>query len=252
MSRQTEIPEVKIVQTEKIDFKEPLVIVGFAGTGLVGGIAVSHIIDQLKMSEIAHLRSKYVPPAVVFFNGKLRHPFRVYSDEKGRLCVVVCEVPLRSSGSYPIASTLLDWAEENGVKELVVLDGVAVRGVPKKRKTFCAAETEKLKECKEKGLEMVKAGIIRGIAGSILNECLTRKITGVALLVPAITFMPDPEGAVSLIEAVNHVYDLNVSTEELSKKADEIKQKLKEVAKRHRKMRKAEEKRGEAESYYIA
>jgi uncharacterized protein len=95
------------------------------------------------------------------------------------------------------------------------------------------------------------AGIIHGIAGTILNECLTRKITGAAFLVPTVAFMPDPEGAATLIDTLNRVYNLNVETKALLKKAEEIKQKLKEVAKRHQRMRKLEEKRGDSEETYI-
>lgn len=251
MSRRVEIPEVNIVETEKAELKEPLVILGFAGAGLVGGIAVSHIIDQLKMKKIAHVQSRYMPPAVVFMDGQLRHPFRIYSNDEGKLCGIICEIPLRSDGLYQIASSLLDWVDEKGVKELVVLEGIPVRGIPKKRKAFCAAEPEKRKECEEKGVKMISAGIISGIVGTILNECLTRKITGVAFLAPAVAFMPDPEGAAVLIDTLNNVYDLKVETEPLLKKAEEIKQKLKEVAKRHRRMRKAEEKRGVPENIYV-
>lgn len=95
------------------------------------------------------------------------------------------------------------------------------------------------------------AGIIHGIAGAILDECLTKKITGIAFLVPAIAFMPDPEGVASLIETLNRVYDLNIDTQVLLKKAEEIKQKLKQVAKRHQRTRKAEEKTGDSEEHYI-
>lgn len=252
MSGKGQIPEVAVVETEKTKLEQPLVILGFAGAGLVGGIAVSHIIEELDMKEIAHVRSRYMPPAVVFMEGKLRHPFRIYSDDGGKLAAVVCEVPLRSDGSYPIATTLLDWAEEKNVKELVILEGAPVRGLPKKRRSFCAAEPEKRKECEEKGVKMVSAGVIRGIAGSVLNECLTRKITGVAFLVPALAFMPDPEGAATLIRTINKVYGLDVNTERLLEKAEDIKQKLEEVAQRRRKMRKAEKKKGVPESSYVA
>ncbi len=94
-----------------------------------------------------------MPPAVVFMDGKLRHPFRICSDEDGKLCVVMSEIPLRSDGVYPIASTLVDWIERTGAKELVVPEGVAVPGFPETRKSYCAAEPEKIKECKEKGVE---------------------------------------------------------------------------------------------------
>ncbi len=246
-----DLPEVNIMETRSVTFNEPLVILGFAGVGLVGGIATTHIVEQLKMKQIAHIRSRYMPPAVVFMDGKLRHPFRIYSDEGGKLCIVISEIPLRSDGVYPIASTLVDWIERNGAKELVVLEGVAVQGFPETRKSYCAAEPEKIKECKEKGVEMITAGIVHGIAGSILNECLSRDITGMALLVPTMPYMPDPEGAASLINTLNRIYDLKIDTKELLTRTGEIQQKLREVADRHQKLRKAEEKIGLPENIYV-
>lgn len=252
LSKKAEIYDAEIVETKKVELIEPLAILGFAGRGgLVGGIAVSHIIDKLKMKEIGYVRSRYMPPAVVFMNGRLRHALRLYCNNEGDLCAIVCELPLRSDGLYPIASALLDWAEEKKVKELVVLEGIPVRGIPKERKTFCVAESEKRKECEKKGLKMLQAGIIHGIAGSVLNECLSREITGMAFLTPAVAFLPDPEGAAVLIDALNDVYGLKVNTKDLLTSAEDIKQRLKEVAKRHQRMRKAEEKRGVPKSIYV-
>jgi len=116
------------------------------------------------------------------------------------------------------------------VKELVVLGGVAVRGLPKERRVFCAAEPKKIRECDAKDVKRISAGTIRGIAGSILNECLTRKITGVVFLTPAVAFMPDPEGAAALIDALNRVYGLKVDIRDIRDRTDEIKRKLKEMA----------------------
>jgi uncharacterized protein len=243
--------DVSIVETEKVAFQDPLAILGFAGPGLVGGIAVTHVIDQLKMKEVAHVQSRFLPPAVVFMNGRLRHPFRIYSDQKGTLCAVVCEIPLYSEGLYPITSALLDWAEQKGVKELVILEGIALQNMPRERTTFCATEPEKLRECEKKGVAMHSAGIIYGIAGSILNECLTRKITGVVFLTPVAAFLPDIEGAAELVRTLDKAYGLKIDTKALTDSAEEIKEKLKEVAERHQKMRKAEERSGVPESIYV-
>ena len=252
LSIKRESYEVNIVETQEISLREPLVILGFAGAGLVGGIAVTHIIDQLKIKEIAHVQSRYISNAVVFIDGKLRQPFRIYSSEEGTLCAVVCEIPLPSDSLYPITQALLDWAEQKGVKELVVLEGVAFKDVPEKREVFCVAEPEKCTECEERGVRMLSAGVIGGLAGSMLNATLERKITGVALLVPALPHLPDPEGASALVDTLNKLYSLNVGIEDLLKKVAEIKGKLREVAERHRRMVEAEEKRGESERLYVA
>ena len=251
MPRKSFAGDVDIVETRMIELKEPLVVLGFAGAGLVGGIAVTHIIDQLRMKEFAHVRSRFLPPSVVFMNGELRHPFRIYAGKNGRLCAIVCEIPLYSEGLYAIASALLSWAEQKGVKELVVLEGIAVQGMPKERRAFCATEPEKSRECEKKGVKMLRAGIIHGIAGSILNECLTRKITGVVFLTPAVAFIPDPKGAAELVQTLDKVYGLKIDTKALLDSAEEIREKLKEVAERHQKMRKAEERSGIPESIYV-
>ena len=39
------IPDVNIVETENAKLNVPLLVLGFAVPGLVGGIAVTHIID---------------------------------------------------------------------------------------------------------------------------------------------------------------------------------------------------------------
>jgi uncharacterized protein len=252
MTKDDNLSEVKIVQTQQFKLEKPLMILGFAGTGLVGGIAASHIINELELKEIAHLKSRHIPPSVVLFEGKLRHPLRIYTNETGKLCVLVCEIPLRSQGAYPLASAILDWAKEQGVNQLVILDGARVRRMPKKRQVFWATEPERLKDFEKKGLKKINTGIIRGISGSLLDECLSRKILGVGLLVPAFDFMPDPEGAATLVEALNEVYGLKVSSEKLLGAAEKIKENLKLVARRYKNISADEEKRGDGQRSYVS
>ncbi len=40
-----DLPEVNIIEARSVTFNEPLVILGFAGVGLVGGIAATHIVE---------------------------------------------------------------------------------------------------------------------------------------------------------------------------------------------------------------
>ena len=47
----SKILEVSIIETEEVKLNEPLFVLGFAGPGLVGGIAVAHIIEQLEMKQ---------------------------------------------------------------------------------------------------------------------------------------------------------------------------------------------------------
>jgi uncharacterized protein len=245
-----DVDNVTVVETESIKFHTPLVLLGFVGPGLAGGIAVSHIAEELQMRNIAHIRSRYLPPAVVFLNGLLRHPFRIYSDDHGKLCIIVCELPLRSDGLYSIASVLLDWIEAKDVRELVILDGIPTTTPPQIRETFFAAEPEKIQAFTQKGLRIVPAGVIQGLAGCILNECLTRKIDGAVFLTPATSLIPDPEAAATLIDTLNTVYNLKITTQDLRAEAENLKTQLKEIAQRQQRWKQLERQSGIPEALY--
>lgn len=66
----------------------------------MGSISTSYIITKLHMNQIACVESEFIVPGVIYAEGKLRHPFRLYSNEKGDICVLVCEAPVMIQGMY--------------------------------------------------------------------------------------------------------------------------------------------------------
>ena len=224
-------PEAHVVQTKEMELDAPLMVCCFPSAGVVGPIAAHTIIDQFKMEEIAHLRSKFMPSAAVFLEGRLRHPFRIYGSEKLNLILITAELPVAEEGLYAVSSALLDWGTSMGVKETVVLDGIPVQGIPSERKVLFAAEEEKIGElAKNEQMQILDKGIITGIAGSILAETLCRDMIGFALLTPAITVVPDPGGAQQLLEALNQLYKLNIDLTELMEGSEIIRKKMEEMA----------------------
>ena len=232
-------PEAEVFEIQKVKLNNPIIFAGFVGAGLVGSIAVGYIIEKLKMKEIGYMRSKYLPPATVFTQGRLRHPFRFYSNKGGTICGIICEITLRTEGLYAIASSILDWAEKNGSKEIVVLDGVASKG-GHDQKAYCAAEEDLCRVMADKQINMIPRGFVTGIPGAILNESLIRKIRGVTLLVRANPQKPDSLAAATLVEAVNRAYETGIDTTELKKQADQIDHDFKELSDRYTESRKSD------------
>jgi uncharacterized protein len=224
-------PEAQVVQTQEIDMEQPLLVCCFPSAGVVGTIAAQTLIEKFEMEEVAHVRSRYMPSAAVFQDGRLRHPFRIYGKKEKNLLVVTAELPVADEGLYMVSSALLDWGATVGVKETVILDGIPVQGLPSERKVLYAAEEEKLNDLAEDDtMEILTKGIITGIAGSILSETLCREMVGFALLTPAIAMVPDPEGAVQLLEALNRLYKVDVDVSELKESASEIRKKMEQMA----------------------
>jgi len=54
-----EFPEAEVFEIKKRELKSPVIFAGFVGAGLVGPVAINHIIEKLEMDEIAVMRSKY-------------------------------------------------------------------------------------------------------------------------------------------------------------------------------------------------
>ena len=232
---QKEFPEAEVFPIKKIKLNSPIVFAGFVGAGLVGPLAINHMITELKMTEIAVMRSKYLPPSTVFMRGRLRHPFRFYTNSEGTICAIICEITLRMEGLYSLVSSILDWAEDNGSKEIVILDGVA--SSEHDDKAYCAAEEDLVRTMADKDISLIPQGFITGIPGGILNECLVRPIQGLTLLAKASKTEPDSVAAVTLIEALNRFYDTDIDTSELQKEKDRIHSEFSELSQKYVKHR---------------
>jgi uncharacterized protein len=193
------------------------------------------MIEKLKMKEIAYLRSRHLPPSTVFMQGRLRHPFRLYSNNDGTICAVICEITL-PFGLHDIVNTILDWAEKNGSHEIVILDGVASK--THDGKAFCAAEEDLCRVMESNDINMIPQGFITGVAGGLLNECLMRPIQGITLLVKANDKGADPLAAATLLDAVNRAYGLNINTSDLRKKKKRIGADFKELSDKYTEHRK--------------
>ena len=228
---QNGFPEAEVFELENLKLNKPIIFAGFVGAGLVGPLSVGHMIEKLKMKEIGYMRSKHLPPSTVFMRGRLRHPFRFYSNEKGTICAIICEITLRMEGLYTIVAEILDWAKEKDSNEIVILDGVASE--EHDDRAYCAAEEDLCRVMADKNVSMIPQGFITGIPGGILNECLLREIQGVALLVKANKKNADPIAAATLIEAVNRVYGTNISIEDLRKEKEKIGAEFKELSEKY-------------------
>ena len=228
---ESKFPEAEVFETKKVELKSPIIFAGFVGAGLVGPLAVNHIIEKLKMEEIAVMRSKYLPPSTVFMRGRLRHPFRFYANKEGTICAIICEITLRMEGLYSLVSTILDWAATKGSKEIVILDGVA--STEHDDKAYCAAEEDLIRTMADKDISMIPQGFITGIPGGLLNECLVREIQGLTLLVKANKVAPDSVAAATLIEALNRFYEMEIDTTELQEEKDRINSEFSELSQKY-------------------
>ena len=105
---------------ERTNLKEPTMIVAFPRPGMVGSITANYIIEHLHMHEIAFVESEFIIPGIIYIGGKLRHPFRVYANDDGTICVILCEIPILAAGIYSVLNTCDDRRYRIQIKVLFV------------------------------------------------------------------------------------------------------------------------------------
>ena len=208
-------------------------ILGFAGIGLIGPIVANTLIEQLSdVKEIGFVTSEYLPPISVFYAGVLKHPFRLLYSPQHNLIIGVCEVPFQITSAYnDLSKTICNWAlsEDIKAKEIVIFQGIPQRGIIDEYPVYYAAEEIMIEHLEKYGITKVEKGIIVGPEATVLNEALTNHLNAFALFTPVLE-IPTPEGAASILEVLNKIYELNIDTSSLIEQGKDIKAKMLELA----------------------
>lgn len=270
-SRHTRI--IPIPKT-KIKLDKPLIIVGFPDNGFVGSICISYIVEKLAMHQIASVESDYVMPAALFIGRKFRHPFRIYANNSGKVCAIICEVPVMMGGVTSLTNVVLDWASDlfspglivvgsivggnfspsfHDGRKALLLQNILSEDDPVFSEQPLQSEKLALREDEER-MAVPESAIVPGLAGSLLSSCATKGISCSAILVPSLGDIPDPEGAAIVLDSLNEIFpELAIDTSTLRKQGEAIKKRLDEFAKMHqRQIREYEEatRRPSAEGIY--
>jgi uncharacterized protein len=266
---------ITIADLNNLRKDKTILIAGFPGPGLVGSISTSYIIDKLEMYQIAFVESHYISPGVIFIDGKLRHPFRLYANEQGNVCVLVCEAPIMMDGTHFVLDAVMDWAIKNSIEEVMVLDGIPVQGIPDsdRKSVILASENMDQNSRKETNVSIKQyeneeevisnhktnaqsnfnrsaiedsskkyTTFIGGIAGGLLSACLSNQIPCAAILIPSSSGIPDPEGASLLIETFNNFIsddNLKIETTQLREQGQKLKRQLEQIIKAEQEQRTA-------------
>ncbi|MCS3923807.1 proteasome assembly chaperone family protein [Methanosalsum natronophilum] len=228
MSQETNFTNDVNIITEDIRSKEPILIEGFPGIGLVGNIASQHMIDSLEMDYIGSIDSRLFPPLAVLYEGRINLPVRIYESVENNIVLVVSDIPINPTVSYDVGKKLIDWAVSINVSQIISIAGIAT--MEENTKVFGAATNEDMLSKLKDKVEIFQMGTISGISGSVMTECMLRKIPAMSLLGGTQTQNPDPRAAAAVIEVLNKLYDLSINTDSLFEQAERIELEMQRLA----------------------
>jgi uncharacterized protein len=181
-------------------------------------------------------------PAAIFIGKRFRHAFRIYANDSGKICALICEVPVIARGTYSIINTIADWSSNAGVDEIIVLGGILPTNFSPpyllERKAMLLrnelAEKPSGQTSTVDGFAVPDDAVIVGLSGALLTACAARGLKCTALMIPTMSEAPDPEGAAIVLETLPKILPgLKIDTSAIRQKVEMIKKHLQEFLKMH-------------------
>lgn len=207
-----------------------VLIAGFPGTGLIGGIASEQLINSRDLEQIASINCDKFPPTAVIFEGIPRRPVRIFGDDDFLLIKADMAIPTELSGN--LAKTIIRWCNEYDIEEAIILDGISQSGKldEEERKTWGVLSTHTAKtEAEKLDLEVIERGAISGVSSSLLLEAHEAGLKAIGMFADAKTDMPDPKGSAALLDKLADYKDIDIDTQTLLESAEQLEEKYSQL-----------------------
>jgi len=252
------LKETFVKETMQIEAKDPILVEGLPGMGMVGRIAARYLIKQLSAQKFAELYSPHFP-YYILVNKKgnvrlLRAEFYFWRNPKGSsdLLFLIGDSQAQTiEGQYEVTDSILEFAQKLKTKMVITIGGFRQEAQETPRVMAVATSSELLAKALEARATASPSGNpIVGTAGLLLGLAKFRKIDALCLLGETRGYLADPAAAKSVLETLQRIIGLEVDLSGLDSqilKAQELVAKMREIEDRRdsyaRKMRRSEEER---------
>lgn len=212
-----------------VKLKNPIIIDGFPGLGLVGTISASYLVEKLKMDFVGYITSDLFPPLAAIHDHKPLYPARIYASKRHNLFVFVSEFIIPMGAVYDLADKLHAFAREHNARQIVSLGGITQKG--DESKVFAIASQESLLKDLERHhkVSLIKEGATTGVTGVLLAQGAIEGFPVVSFLAQAHEDYMDPRASALVLEVLKSYLDLEFDTATLDAEAAQMESKMKDV-----------------------
>jgi len=245
-----------IEEIAKVKLKDPVLIEGLPGLGMVGRIATRYLVKHLNGKPFATLYSPHFP-YYVLVNEKgsvrlLHCVFSFWENRAGKHDLIFLTGDSQAQtieGQYEVADCILDFAETHGVKTIITIGGYRKEAEEKPKVVAVSNDSALLnKALKAKAIPSPSGNPIVGTAGLLLGLAKFRKMGALCLLGETRGYLPDPKAAKSVLTVLQSILETKVDLKDIDKeieKAKKVLERMKRIAKEREsyalKTRKSEE-----------
>ena len=107
--------------------KNPTIVLGFPGTGLVGSVAAAHLIDTLNLEFGGYISSDEFAPLAAIHDYVPMPAARIHFSKELNLIVILSEMSIPVSASNELADEIFKFAKSAGAKKIISLGGISIK-----------------------------------------------------------------------------------------------------------------------------
>ena len=201
--------------------KNPIIIEGFPGYGLVGTIATDFLIKHLDAKHIGRIKSDEIMPMVAVHDSKLVDPLGIFYDEKHNI-LILHAMGMVNGLEWDLAKVVAKLCKELNAKEVISIEGVASDSTTLNTFYYSTKNAGKFEKI---GVRPLKDGIIMGVTGALMLEA--DSIPSSCIFVEAHSKFADSEAAAKIIEVLDKYLSLKVDFKPLLEAAKKFEERLK-------------------------
>lgn len=207
--------------------KNPIIIEGFPGFGLVGTIATEYLLDHLETEMIGKILLEDQPAMVAIHENKLVEPMGLFYNEKYNL-VIVHAINATAGSEWKIAGIIADLSTQLNAKEIICIEGVGSSSPSDQARTFFySTSKEKAEIFTNMNMEPLNEGIIMGVTSALLLKIDNIPIS--CVFAETQTNLPDSKAASKVIEVLDKYLGLDIDPAPLLETAKQFEDKIKGI-----------------------
>jgi len=208
--------------------KKPTIVVGLPGTGLVGSVAASQIVEALHMDFGGYVSSPDFAPLAAIHDYKPMPAARIHYSAKKNLIVIISEMTIPVSSSSDLADKIFDFSKNIGANSIISLGGISLN--EEKGEVYLVSSDEKIVKqvAKRKIAKPIKEGATTGVTGILLTKGTLENFPISTILAESSEEYLDPKAAAKVIKVLSKITGLAISTTRLDKEARQFSEDIKE------------------------
>jgi uncharacterized protein len=220
--------------------KNPVILEGFPGFGLVATIATEYLLEHMDFVSIGRIISDEIPPVALVHGNKVVKPLELFYSKKYNL-ILLQGLANMAGLEWKLAEIVIQLAKVLGAKEVISIEGIGSTAPSKKSAAYCyTSNKQKSSSLKKAGCNPLKEGVIVGVTGALILTA-DSEVPITAIFAETASNLPDSKAAAKIIEVLDSYLGLKVDAKPLLKRAQEFEAKLKGFVQQAQKV--AEEKK---------